>query len=221
MRTLKELIDIKDPAWPLIQKWISEATNEVKILSANKHQAEKVLLDVQVTTKSPLGAIAYLTGGILFDNGWLRFLGSGHNELSRNISNWNQIDKTGKASKLEGCLLIADDVVGGFFAINGGLFEGETGEVFYLAPDTLEWESLEMGYSDFLYWACTGDLQQYYETFRWADWQQEVQTVNGSQGVLIYPHLWAEGDDINMRSRSIVSIEELWNLNMMYKAKLG
>lgn len=221
MRTLKELIDIKDPAWPLVQKWISEATNEVKILPANKHQAEKVLLDLQVTTKSPLGAIAYFTGGILFDNGWLRFLGSGHNELSRNISNWNQIDKTGETSKLEGCLLIADDVVGGFFAINGGLFEGEIGEVFYLAPDTLEWESLEMGYSDFLYWACTGDLQQYYETFRWADWQQEMQTVNGSQGVLIYPHLWAEGDDINKRSRSIVSIEELWNLNMMYKAKLG
>ncbi|WP_211344408.1 DUF2625 family protein [Paenibacillus lentus] len=37
--------------------------------------------------------------------------------------------------------------------MNGGAFEGRLGEIFYLAPDTLEWESLDMQYSDFLNWA--------------------------------------------------------------------
>ena len=221
MKTLNELINKKDSAWPLIQEWISAATNTVKILPVNNGQANKVLLDLQVTTRSTLGAVAYQTGGILFDNGWLRLLGSGHDMFSRNLSTWNQVNKLDKALKLDGGLLIADDVVGGFFALNGGLFEGEKGDVFYFAPDTLAWECLEMGYSDFLYWACTGNLQQFYETFRWNGWKQEIQKVSGDHGVLIYPHLWTKAEAVTNRARSIVPIEELWTLNIMYKEKLG
>ena len=35
-------------------------------------------------------------------------------------------------------LLVADDVLGGFFAINGGTFCGKAGNVFYYAPDSGE-----------------------------------------------------------------------------------
>ena len=42
-------------------------------------------------------------------------------------------------------LLVADDVLGGFFAINGGAFAGEAGNVFYYAPGSGEWEDCENG----------------------------------------------------------------------------
>lgn len=221
MKPIDELINKKDSAWPLIQKWLSKARNKVEVLPVNQQQADKVLCDLQVTTRSSLGTVAYHTGGILFDNGWLRFLGSGHNLLPRNLSTWNQFDTQRKARKLDGGLLIADDVVGGFFALNRGLFDGKIGDVFYLAPDTLEWEWLEMGYSEFLYWACTGKLEQFYETFRWNRWEEGVKKTNGNHGILIYPHKWTREAEAINRARSIVPIEELWDLNMMYREKFG
>lgn len=44
-------------------------------------------------------------------NGWIRFLGSGHEKLSRNITDWNRSAHY---------LLVTNDLVGGFFVINGG-----------------------------------------------------------------------------------------------------
>ena len=93
----------------LVYEWISEAINHVEVLPPS-YQNEDVLHSLQVTTRSPMGAIAYETGGILVDNGWLRFRGSGQ-QLPRPLDG-NDYD--------EGYLLIADDAVGGFFAINGG-----------------------------------------------------------------------------------------------------
>jgi hypothetical protein len=219
MKDLNKLINENDSAWSNISGWISEARNTVEILPATESQAEKVISELQLTTRSSLGAVAYQTGGMLFANGWLRFLGSGHKMLSRSLVTWNQNDKA--EQKLGGGLLVADDVLGGFFALNGGLFEGEIGDVFYFAPDILEWERTEIGYSDLLYWACSGDLQQFYKTFRWDGWEQEVQKVCGNEGILIYPPLWAKGEEIRKRARSIVPIEELWHLNMMYREKFS
>ena len=38
--------------------------------------------------------------------------------------------------------------------------------IFYLPPDTLEWEDCELGYTDFLNWAFSGDLALFYENVR-------------------------------------------------------
>ena len=54
-------------------------------------------------------------------------------------------------------LLIGDDVVGGFFAINGGGLGEEVGKAHYFAPDSLSWESLGVGYTDFLLWCFSGE----------------------------------------------------------------
>jgi hypothetical protein len=118
-------------------------------------------------------------------------------------------------------LLVADDVVGGFFAMNGGAFEGQLGNIFYLAPDTLEWEDLEMGYADFIKWSLTGNMAQFYESFRWENWEEEVVRLCGNSGVLIYPYLWAEGEELNNRSRNVVPIKELWELIQVNRMKLG
>lgn len=219
MRQISELVDEHQSGWKLIQSWIIEANNRVEILPVTKSDAERVLLDLQVTTKSPMGAIAYYSGGIMVQNGWLRILGSGTDTFRRDISAWNKLNV--EKQRLEGAILIADDVMGGFFAVNGGLFDGEIGNIFYLAPDTLEWEDLELKYSEFIYWAFTGDIDKFYETFRWKGWENEIDKVTGDKGILVYPFLWAEGEAIEKRSRKIVSIEELWGITMDSRKKLG
>lgn len=100
-----------------------------RFLAKFSHRAnrEKVLLDLQVTTHSTLGPVAYETGGVLIDDGWLRLLGSGHSDLQRTLSDWN-------ANRSDGYLLIGDDVVGGFFAINGGALGSNVGFVYYWPP---------------------------------------------------------------------------------------
>ncbi|AJA46868.1 hypothetical protein CPAST_c07680 [Clostridium pasteurianum DSM 525 = ATCC 6013] len=214
MKSIYELIDKSQETWNILQEWKRESTNKVEFLPANKNNAEKVLYDLQVTAKSILGAISYYTGGILVANGWVRILGSGADNFNRDISIWNKL-------KLDGALLVADDVIGGFFAINGGYFEGEVGNIFYLAPDTLEWEDLELKFSDFVYWTFTGDISKFYEIFRWAEWEKETSKVTGDMGILNYPFLWAESEEIEKRSRKVVPIEELWGITNENKKRLG
>src|SRR5689334_17854253 len=107
-----------------------------------------------------MGAVVYETGGILIDNGWLRVLGSGHDRLTRTMPRWNE-------GRADGFYLVADDAVGGFFAINGGALGPDAKNLYYFAPDSLEWEPLNFGYSTFLQWACAGPLEKFYEWIRW------------------------------------------------------
>lgn len=218
MRDLQELVDENDSAWPLVQEWVSQATNPVEILPADQTRAGQVLTAVQVTTRSPIGAIVYASGGILFDHGWLRVLGCGHTRLTRTLASWNGLDAPNP--RLPGALLIADDAVGGFFALNGGAFPSPPGRLHYFVPDTLDWEDMGKGYSDFLQWACAGDLSLFYGDWRWPGWEQEVGALHGDLGVSIYPFPWAAGPDIAQRSRAIVPIEELWGAQTDMRAQM-
>src|SRR5579864_8923428 len=90
LKTLQELINTADPAWPLVQQWIAEAKNPVEVLPPiSDAKREASLLATQVTTRSPMGAVIYETGGILVDGGWLRILGSGNARLPRSVADWN------------------------------------------------------------------------------------------------------------------------------------
>jgi hypothetical protein len=80
---------------------------------------------------------------------------------------------------------------------------------------------MSMGYSDFLWWALTGDLESYYATSRWPGWQSEVAELNGGQAIMVYPFLWAEGATINERSRKPVPIEELVALQFDLRRQLA
>lgn len=77
MREMNQLVNTEDSAWPIIQNWLKDATNHTELLPVNKDLAETALYQLQVTTKSPMGALVYGSGGLLIDNGWLRIAGSG------------------------------------------------------------------------------------------------------------------------------------------------
>ncbi|WP_405397609.1 DUF2625 domain-containing protein [Maribacter sp. Asnod2-G09] len=210
MKTINELINIDEPGWALVTEWINDATNKIEVLPKTEKEADNALYQTQVSTRSPMGAIIYETGGLLIDHGWIRILGSGNQKLDRTLPEWNK----GKTFKEYGdkpsIFLVADDVVGGFFAINGGALGDDLGNVYYFAPDALEWESMDIGYSDFLWWTFTGDLDQFYANARWTGWEKEITEINGNQGIAFYPFLWTAHNHIDDLTRKIVPISEIW-----------
>ena len=156
----------------------------------------------QVSTRSPMGAIIYESAGLMIDHGWLRILGSGgHPRMKRSLASWN-------AKKMNGFCLIADDLIGGFFALNGGSLGTDLGNVYYLAPDTLQWFPCKFGYSQFLMWCLSPSLDKFYEGLRWTGFQEEAENVSGDFVFNFYPPLLAQGPPSWERSRALVPVEE-------------
>jgi hypothetical protein len=90
-------------------------------------------------------------------------------------------------------LVIADDVLGGLFALNGGRFgPNGQGQVFWLPADDLVWVPLNVGYADFVSWCLTGDLNRLYEPFSplLADEAQPRPTFDTVYS--FYPFLWTK-----------------------------
>ena len=200
MRALEELLDPREPALPLLEAWASAADLPIELLPPSADRAA-VLHGLQVSTRSTLGAITYETGGILIDGGWLRMLGSGHPKLTRSLPVWNQ-------GRAEGFLLVADDAVGGFFAINGGALGSDPGTIYYLAPDTLDWESLEVGHTAFTQWAFTGRLHDFYSGMRWDGWESDVPGLHGDRCFNFYPFLFTKEGSTRTSSRKAVPVAE-------------
>lgn len=222
MQSLDELIDKKDPAWPLVKSWIDAAKNKVEVLEYVPADAEKTLYNTQVSTYATLGAVIYNTGGIMVDNGWIRILGSGSTKLSRSVSEWNK----GKTIKQFGdkpdYLLVADDAVGGFFAINYGAFGDDLKTIFYLAPNSLKWESLGLGYSEFIRFCFDSNLSEFYKGLRWATWDQFIANLDGNKSYSFRPYLWSpEGADIDKCTRKLVPTEDLFKFNIVKQKDLN
>lgn len=222
MKPIDELINKTEPGWPLVLEWISSAKNKVEILACDTAKAKDALYKTQVTTRSPMGAIIYSTGGLLIDNGWIRILGSGHSKLDRTVPDWNKGKTFKEYGEVPSFLLIADDAVGGFFAINGGALGKDLGKVYYLSPDNLNWEPLELTYTEFLLFCFNHDLNKYYEGLRWKNWHDDVSTLDGNKVYNFYPFLWTkEGKNIDKNSRKQIPVEEQYNFNMDMKEQLG
>jgi uncharacterized protein DUF2625 len=221
MRPIEELLNTKDPGWPLVQGWIAAAKNKVEILPCDSAKAKVALYKTQVTTRSPMGAIVYATGGILVDGGWIRILGSGSNKLSRTLPEWNE-GKAPNVGEKPAFYLIADDVIGGFFAINGGGLGADFGKVYYLAPDTLEWEAMGWTYSEFLLYCFSADLDKFYSGYRWKGWRKEVNTLSGDQSFNFFPPLFTkEVKDLTKSSRKPVPVAEQYSYTLDMRKQLG
>ena len=138
--------------------------NGYEILLRDEDRAQSELLGLQVTTRSPMGALVYGCGGIVIDGGCER--------MKRAIYGFNLDKSFSEAGQMPSYLLVADDILGGFFAINGGAFDGKSGNVFYCALDSGELEDMQLGYSQFLYWVLCGDLSKFYELYRQDGWRR-------------------------------------------------
>jgi len=215
LRSIDKLVDTTESGWDLVQKWVHNAKNDVVVLPHDSSKAKEVLYHTQVTTRSPMGAIIYYTGGLMIDHGWIRILGGGCSIMERSIPEWNK----GKSFKEYGekppFLLIGDDAVGGFFAINGGALGPALGKVFYLSPDALKWEEIADSYTEFLHFVFNGDLNKFYKGLRWKSWLADVSKLGGDDVFSFYPFLWTyRGKNINKDIRKAVPVEGQYELNM-------
>ena len=215
MKELKDLIHLEEPGWNLVQGWLNDAKNQCEVLPKDSRRANKELVNAQVTTRSSMGSVIYETGGILIDYGWIRILGSGSCKLDRGLAEWNKDKILKNLGDVSDFLLIADDVIGGFFAVNAGRFGEDIGKIYYLAQDTLEWENLGCGYSGFLNWAFNGDIPLFYNGFRWKTWKIDIEKLNGNEVFSFFPFLWTEqGQNIGTVQRGIIPIEEHYHFTI-------
>jgi hypothetical protein len=212
MKTLDELTSAKDPAIRLVREWASTARVACELLPPSSTRAE-TLVAVQVSTRSVLGAVAFETGGILVEHGWLRILGSGHERLPRSLLKWN-------VGRADGFYLVADDATGGFFALNGGHMGPDHGKLYYFAPDSLQWEAMDIEYSQFVMWSMSERIQKFYESARWASWKEDVARLHGDRCYFFYPPLWTKEGSPEKSHRGEVPVAESWGAQMDFAAQL-
>lgn len=201
---ISELIETESPAIVQIRELVAASPIPVEILPPSEAR-EWVLGKLQISTKSLLGAIGYDTGGILVDNGWLRFLGSGHPRLTRTLPGWNE-------GRSDAFFLVADDVLGGFFALNGGAWGQDLGNVYYNGPDDLNWQSLGISFSDFFTRALTPQFAEFYRPYRWENWREQVTQLPGDRCYSYYPPLWTVEGNTQTSTRLSIPVHEMYAL---------
>lgn len=139
------------------------------------------------------------SGGIIIEN-WIRIYGCGDINVVEKNKLYN------KDNNMD--ILIGEDVLGGLFALKDDL-------IYYFAPDTNEWENLNIYYTQFLDWIVNNNqsVNKFYELFRWNKWEEDCKKLKLTEGVSFYPLLNFKCN-INERSRRIISIDELIRFNM-------
>lgn len=221
MKKVEELIDKNDPGWNVVEGWIKTAKNKVEVLPADAAKAKDALYKTQVTTRSPMGAIVYMTGGLLIDDGWIRILGSGSSKFNRTLPDWNKGKSFNEFGEATPFLLIADDALGGFYLLNGGGLGTDIGKIYYFSPDNLEYEPLDVTYSEFLGFCFNNDLDKFYEGNRWNNWRTEVSKLKGDEVFNFFPFLWTAEGDVNKSARKIIPVQEQYGLNLDLRKQLG
>ena len=215
-RPLSELLETQEPAWPQVKEWLTKAKNPVEVLETTGRRGAEVLLALQVTTRSAMGAIAFETGGLIVDHGWLRLLGSGGLRMEGDLARWNGLTPRPLIEAFDGAMIVAHDVLGGFFALDAGALGPGKAGTFYLAPDTLEWEDVGFGYSGLVQWALGGDLAKFYADFRWAGWEADLKSLSPDRGFNFAPPLFTEAESTTARTRTEIAMPELLKLNLSF-----
>lgn len=109
-------------------------------------------------------------------------------------------------------ILIGEDILGGLFGLKDDY-------VYYFAPDTNEWENLEVYYTQFIDWLINkiDDVSKFYELYRWNNCKEDCKSLKLTEGYHFYP-LLQSSCDIEKRNRKIVPIDELIRFNINFKS---
>ena len=139
------------------------------------------------------------SGGIIIDY-WIRIYGCGDINVVEKNKLYN------KDNNMD--IIVGEDVLGGLFALKDDF-------IYYFAPDTNEWENLNIYYTQFLDWILNNKqgINKFYELFRWDKWENDCKKLSLTEGFSFYPLLNFKCN-INERSIRIISIDELIRFNM-------
>lgn len=222
IRAADELAAVPSPAWPLVAEWIESSPFTVETIAVSPDVGLSVLHRLQVTASSVLGALALNCGGLLADSGWFRILGGGGRGLP-DLATASQLpEDPALATEPPGSLLVAFDVLGGRFAVDGGGLGVAPGEVCYFGPDALQWQGLGGGHADFVHAALSGGLTDTFQSLRWQGWENETATLRPDEGLSLFPPPFTqEGRDISTVSRRAVPLTELHGFYQDAAVQLG
>lgn len=230
MRELTELIEVEDPAWPELQALFAACPIPLTVLAPDSRESTRGLLQLQVTARSILGGLTLNCGGLLVDDGWVRVFGggSGHDGNLPSLAQVNGFPEAFDPQwQAAAGLVVAHDVLGGVFAVNGmdpagAGRPGQPGQMIYFAPDTLEWEALEIGHSAWLAWLLSERLEGFYSALRWEGWRKEAAAAGPSEGISVFPFLWSkEAKDVSMTSRRTVPMSGVLGIAADFAQQMG
>ena len=213
MRDLTELLDRQQPALPLLRGWIDDpAGNGGTLLPPADGVRTATLLNLQITTRSLLGTLAYETGGVSVADGLVRLLGSG---AGRSLLRTAETAGCPLDGRYPDIILVGDDVFGGLFALNGGRFgmDGQ-GQVFHLGADDTAWVSLGVGYTDFVAWCLTGDLNRMYGSLANIDAYGARPRPAFDEMYSFYPFLWTREAKERKPDVRVVGADECLRLRL-------
>lgn len=196
--------------WKEIEQLFQKSSNRIRMKLFN-NEDKSVIEELNVNEQSVLGQVLLNVSGVVI-NDYLRIWGNDEpNILYQN----NRVKQFYSGNKL----IVANDIWGGLFAISNGDFEGNMRDIWYFAPDLLEWENLDINYAEFLSWACSGGLEEFYQSFLWEDIDSILREINVNQAILIYPFMWAKECNLETADKKIVPLEELVAINADYQKK--
>ena len=193
MPTMKEILEKFD-----------ESSNDIKFLEFNKKITDTI--ETPQELKFILEHFSYITV-----NGYLKILG---NDSENGFSYCNELFS--KCYNSNRCL-IAYDILGGLFAIN----IEKLNSIEYFAPDTLEWEDLEIDYKEFLYWVMTNQLDTFYQELIAPDLLTLDLSLEKNEVVLTYPFIWSMEYTPSGSVRKIVPFKELLEMNANFCRQFG
>lgn len=191
--------------WANIEANIAKAPWDVDQLPADDARSRAVMDQLELTEDSELGALAANTGGLVADHGWVRILAAGCGDLPdvATASPFTRDDPK--------YLVLAVDVIGGIFAIDGGALGSSPGRICYFDPARLEWSDLNVSHAQFMAWVLTGDVDKFYDGHRWDGWKDEVSALSPSQGLALDPSPAASRDlEPDQVTRTPAPLAELW-----------
>ncbi|WP_423921726.1 DUF2625 family protein [Frigoribacterium sp. 2-23] len=202
-----------DDAWPELSELIAASPLDAVVVPP--HDGSGTATRLRLGSRFYLGALASHTSGVLIDQGWLRLLGG-----SSSVPGLPGIDEA--TADQPGLVVIAYDVLGGAFALDGGSLGAGDGSVHHYSVMSLEWENLELGHSAFVRAMLGGATTRFYESLRWPGWQDDVAGLAPTQGLSLYPYPFtAEGKDPASVSRAPVSFAELIGLHNDIAGQVG
>ena len=192
MLTMKEILEE-----------FEESPNDIKFLKFNKKITDSIERPQEL--KFILEHFSYVTV-----NGYLKILG---NDSENGFSYCNELFS--KCYNSNHCL-IAYDILGGLFAIN----IEKLNSIEYFAPDTLEWEDLEIDYKEFLYWVTTNQLDIFYQELIVLDLLTLDLSLEKNEVTLTYPFIWSMEYTPSGAVRKIVPFKELLEMNADFYRQL-
>lgn len=187
-----------------ILKKFDESPNDIKFLEFNKKITDSIERPQEM--KFILEHFSYITV-----NGYLKILG---NDSENGFIYCNELFS--KCYNPDRCL-IAYDILGGLFAIN----IEKLNSIEYFAPDTLEWEDLEIDYKEFLYWVMTNQLGTFYQELIAPDLFKLDLSLEKNEVVLTYPFIWSMEYTPSGAVRKIVPFKELLEMNADFYRQLS